>query len=117
MPGRGMAAHAAPAQAPAVGQRVLDAVHTPPFVIQHTVVDHAANGELWVLLDRVVLEVLVATVAVGEPTPGRIASPDPSQERQAHGRALDVERLVVLDHLDRLAGVEGGGGGGGLLPP
>ena len=43
---------------------MLDLTDAPAFLIQHLVVHHAADGELGVFLDGVVLEVLVAAVAV-----------------------------------------------------
>ena len=75
----------------------------PAFLVEHQVVDDAADRELGVLLDRIVLEVLVAAVAVDEVAPVRVARADAAAEPQAHRRALDVERLVVLDHAQRLA--------------
>ena len=86
---------------PAVGQRVLDRLHPPAFLVEHRVADDAADRQLAVLLDRVVLEVLVAAVAVEEVAPVGVARADAGHQRQVHRRALDVERLVVLDDRDR----------------
>src|SRR4051794_375972 len=105
-PGGGVAPDASPAQAAAVGQGVLDGLHSPAFLIEHPVVDDAANGQLRVLLDGIVLEVLVAAVAVGEVSPVGIALADASKKGEAHGRALHVERLVVLNGFHGRVGTE-----------
>ena len=56
-----------------------------------------------ILLDRIVLEVLVAAVAVDEMPPLRVPLADAAAQREAHRRAFDVERLVVLEDAQRLA--------------
>src|SRR5262249_31392128 len=66
----------------------------------------AADGELFVGFDRVVLEVLVAAVAVSDVTPVRVSLADAAAESQSHRGALDIERLVVLEHAQRLAHFE-----------
>ena len=50
---------------------MLDFADAPAFLVQHLVVDHAADGELGVLFDRIVLEVFVAAVAVDQVAPVR----------------------------------------------
>src|SRR6185369_4943868 len=56
--------HAAAAESSGIGEGVLDRLHSPPFLVEHAIVDDAADRQLAVLLDRVVLQVLVAAVAV-----------------------------------------------------
>ena len=99
-------AHVAAAQPAAVGQRVLDPADAPAFLIEHQVVHDAANGELGVLFDRIILQVLVAAVAVDEVRPVRVALADAAAQPKAHRRTLDVERLVVLEDAHRFADVE-----------
>src|ERR1700722_5853942 len=50
-----VSARVGPAQSPAVGERMLDLSDTPTLLIQHRVVDHAANCKFGGLLDRVIL--------------------------------------------------------------
>ena len=88
---------------------MLERRDSPTLVVEQAIRDHAADGELAVLLDRIVLEVLVAAVAVEEVDPVRIALADRREEREVDRGALDVERLVVLDHLDGEEGVDGRG--------
>ena len=77
---------------------MFDAADAPPLLVQHQVVDHAANRELCVLFDRIVFQVLVSTVAIGDVPPLGIAVADAATQSEAHGRALDVEGLIVLQH-------------------
>ncbi len=108
-PRRRAGAHVPAREPAAVGLRVLERLDPPTLVVEHPVGDHAPDRELAVLLDRVVLEVLVAAVAVEQIHPVRVALAERAQEREVHGSALDVERLVVLDHLDGEQGVDGCG--------
>src|SRR5262249_3995197 len=64
------------------------------------------DGELPVLLDGIVLEILVPSVAVRQEPPGGVALADAGEQGEAHGRALDVEGLVVLDDLHGREGIE-----------
>jgi hypothetical protein len=89
------------ALAAGVGQRVLDGIHSPALVVEERVVEDAADRELRIVLDRVALEVLVATFAVDKPDPVGIPPADPSAQRQPGGSGLDVEWFVVLDRADR----------------
>ena len=115
MPRRRISANVAAAQASAVRQRVLDASHAPAFLIEHQIVDDAADGQLAVFLNRIVFEVLVASVAVRDVPPRRITLADAAAQPEAHRRALDVERLVVFEDLDCLAGVDVARGAGDLF--
>ena len=94
---------------------MFDASDAPALLIQHQVVDDAADRELGILFDRIVLEVLVAAVPIGEVAPVRIPVADALAEQQAHRRAFDVERLVVLEHANRVLDIEILGGGVDLL--
>ena len=69
-----------------------------PSWYKHPIVDDAPNGELGVFLDRIILEILIAPVAVDEQSPFRIALANAGEQREVHRGAFDVERLVVLDH-------------------
>ena len=73
--GGGVGAGVAAAEAAGVGQRVLDRVHAPAFLVEHPVVEDAADGQFRVLLDRIVLEVLVAAVAVEQIIASRDSAP------------------------------------------
>src|SRR6202022_4581996 len=64
-----------------VGERVFDGVDAPSFLIEHPVVDDAPDRELAVLLDRIVLEVLIAAITVDEQQPIRIALANPGEQR------------------------------------
>src|SRR5712664_278242 len=96
--GAGIAAHAAAAVPAGVGERVLERVHAPSFLIKHAVIDNASDRQLAVRLDRIVLEIFIAAIAVEEQSPFGVARADRLEQRQVHGGALDVERFVVLDH-------------------
>ena len=71
-----------------------------PFLVQHRVVEHAADGQLGVVLDGIILEVLVAAVAVEQVLPLGIALANAPAQGQGHGGGLHVQRLVILDHAD-----------------
>ena len=94
----------------AEGQRVLDRFDAPAFLIQHAIVEHAADRQLGVDLDRIVLEVFIAAIAVDEILPVPIASPNSAAQCQKHSTSLDIERLVVLDDaygFERVDGIAG----------
>src|ERR1700687_789571 len=67
-----VASDTAAAIAARVGERVFDGVDAPSFLIEHPVVDDAPDRELAVLFDWIILEVLIAAVAVDEQQPLRI---------------------------------------------
>src|SRR5712664_1659433 len=96
--GAGIAAHAAAAVTPRVGERVFERVHAPSFLIKHAVIDDASDRQLAVRLDRIVLEIFIAAIAVDEQPPFGVACADRLEQRQVHGGTFDVERFVVLDH-------------------
>ena len=81
-------------------------MHAPPFLVQHGVVEHGANRQLWVLLDGIVLEVLVTSVAVQQVLPVWVALTDAAHECETHGPGLNVEGFVVLHDLDGLPPIE-----------
>ena len=85
---------------------MFDAADTPTFLVEHQVVDHAAEGQFRVFFDGIVLQVFVPAIAVHQIFPVRITRADAAAERQAHGRALDIERLVVLEHANRFGDVD-----------
>src|ERR1700733_5896729 len=60
------------AKSAAVSQGVFDLSHTPTLLVQHRVVDHAANRQLRILLNRVILEILAPAVAINQVAPIRI---------------------------------------------
>ena len=94
---------------------MLDRIDAPTLLVEHRVAHHAGDRQLVVLLQRVVLQVLVAAVAVDQQPPVRVARPNATQQRQTDRGALDVERLVVLDHLDRSQRIDRLGVGRDLL--
>src|SRR2546429_8705429 len=102
-----LGARVAAAQAAAVRERVFDAAHTPAFLVQHQVVHYAADGQFRVFLDRIILQIFVAAVAVDEEFPVRIARADAAAERQAHGSAFDIERFVVFEDADGFRDIDG----------
>src|SRR5256714_2048999 len=106
LPRAGVAADAAAAITARVGERVLDRVDSPTFLIEHSIVDDAANSKLAIRLDGVVLEILVAAIAVDQQTPLRIALTNAGEEGEIRGRTFDVERLAVLDHGHRSQGIQ-----------
>src|SRR6187397_3306758 len=57
------------AQSAAVSQRMLDPPHAPSFLIEHEIVDHAADGQLGILFNGIVLQVLVAAIAIEKESP------------------------------------------------
>src|SRR5207249_3267015 len=75
---RRVGARVAATQAAAVGQRMLDPPDAPAFLIEHQVVHHASNRQLRVFLDRIVLQVFVAAIAVDEVWPLGITRADPA---------------------------------------
>ena len=88
---------------------MLDRVDPPPFLVEHAVVDDAADRQLAVHLDRIIFEVFVAAIAVHDETPVGIAFPDSLEQRKVHRGAFDVERFVVLDDGNRTQWVERAG--------
>ena len=101
-------AGAGAAEAAGIGQGMLDGAQAPALLVEHAIVDDAANGQFRVLLDRVVLEVFVAAIAIQEELPVRIALADAAAERQGHGGRFDIERLVILDDPNGFKRVERG---------
>lgn len=100
--GGGVGADVTPAQAAGVGEGMLDATDSPAFVIQHQVVDDAADGQFRVFFDRIVLEVFVASIAVQQKMPVGIAIPDTAAQGEAHGGAFHIEGFVIFDRADGL---------------
>ncbi len=100
--GRSVGAHVTATLAATVGQGVLDLVDPPAFLVQHRVVEHAAYRQLRVGLDRIILEVLIAAIAVDQVLPVGVAFPDSAAQRQRHCGRLHVERLVILRGGDSL---------------
>ena len=74
-------ARVGPAKTAAVSERMLDLPDAPTFLIEHRIIDHAADGEFGILLDRIILEIFVSAVAVNQIAPVRIAL------RECRGRA------------------------------
>ena len=89
-----------------VRQRVLDRPDSPAFLVEHHIIEHAADRQLGVLFNRIVLQVFVPPVAVDDIFPVGIKSADTTAQRQAHHRRLHVERFVVFDHPNGIADVE-----------
>ena len=94
----------------AVSQRMLHRIDAPAFVVQQRIIQHAANGEFAVLFDRIVLHVLIATVAVRQIFPFRVPVADLATKSQSHRGRLHVQWLVVFNHLDSFAIVNRRGG-------
>ena len=69
---------------------MFDRVDAPAFLIEHAVVNNAADGELAIGLDRIILEILVAAVAIDEQSPLRISLANPCEERHVYCRTVDV---------------------------
>ena len=95
-----------PAQATGVGERMLDRADAPAFLIEHLVVNDAADRQLRIFVDRIILQVFVAAVAVDEMFPIRIFFSDATAKRNRHRGGLDIEYLVVLYDLNRLGDVD-----------
>src|SRR3954451_9548459 len=76
-PSTRVAAHASAAVPARVRDRMLDRLAAPTFLVEHAVVEDAADRQLAIHLDGIILEVLVATVAVHDETPVGIALADP----------------------------------------
>src|SRR5690348_5035350 len=71
--GARVAAHAAATIATLIRERVLDRLDATAFLIEHALVDDAANRQLAVRLDPAVLEILGAAIAVDEEAPLGVA--------------------------------------------
>ena len=85
---------------------MLDRADAPAFLIEHLVVDDAADRQFRIFVNRIILQVFVAAVAVDEIFPIRIFFADAATKRNRHRGGLDVEYLVVLDDLNRLSDVD-----------
>ena len=85
---------------------MLERADAPAFLIEHLVVDDAANGQLWIFLDGIILQVFVAAVAVEEVFPVGIFFADASAESDGHRGRLDVEYLVILNNLNCLGDID-----------
>jgi hypothetical protein len=57
---------------------MFDTSDSPTFLVQHQIANYAANCEFGILLDWVVLKVLIASIAVDQVTPVRVALPNPA---------------------------------------
>src|SRR5579871_5930116 len=90
------------AQAAAVRERVFDFANTPAFLIEHRIIDDAADGEFRVFLDGIILEVLVAAIAIKKVSPIRIPGADSATEGHGHGGGLDIEWFVVFNDTNGL---------------
>src|SRR5438477_5853988 len=91
MPARRVGAGIGAAQAAAVSKRVFDSTHAPAFLIKHLIVNYAPNREFRIFLDRIVLEIFVAAVAINQIAPLRVALPKAPAESHAHGGGFDVQ--------------------------
>src|ERR1700688_3729373 len=59
VPPRSVCACVRPAKSAAVSKRMFDLSHAPSFLIQHRVIDDAANGQLRILFNGIVLQILI----------------------------------------------------------
>ena len=91
----------ATALATAVGLRVFDRVDAPAFLIQHPIVQHAADRQLRIVLDRIILQVFVPAIAIDQVTPLGVPTPDLADGGQGDGGGLDIQWFVILDDSDR----------------
>src|SRR5271170_7471346 len=87
---------------------MLDLADTPTFLVEHWIVDDAADGEFGILLYWIVLQVFIAAIAVDQVQPVGIALTDATTEGNGHGSRFDVERLIVFEDANGLAYVEHG---------
>ena len=106
VPRRRIGARVRAAKTTAVSERVLDLSDAPALLVQHRIVDDAADGQFRVLLDRIILKILVAAIAVEQVAPLRVLRANAAKKRDGHGCRLNVESLVVFDDSDRLLHID-----------
>ena len=94
------------AKAAAVRERVLDLPYTPSLLIQHLVIDDAGDGEFRILLNRIVLQIFITTVAIDKVAPRWIAVADAAAKRDCHGCRFNIEWLVILDESNCVACIQ-----------
>src|ERR1051326_1244238 len=75
---RGVGSGVGTAQSTGIGQRVFDFPNTPSFLVKHGVVDDAADGQLGILVDGIIFEILVAAVAIHQVLPIGVALANPA---------------------------------------
>src|SRR6266404_4534297 len=109
MAGGRIGASVGTAQATRIGEGVLHLSHPPAFLVEEPIIDDAADCELRVLLDWVILQILIATIAIHQESPLRVPLSDPSAEGQRHRRRLKIECFVILDDANSLERIQTGG--------
>jgi hypothetical protein len=85
---------------------VLDGVDAPALLVEQRVAQHARQRQVRVF-EWIGLEVLVAAVAIEQISEAWVPLPDRAEQAKRRRRALDVERVVVLDDANRRAQVVG----------
>src|ERR1700691_4105913 len=79
---------------------MFDLPNAPAFLIKHLVIDYAANRQFGILFNRIILQVLVPSVAVNQVTPLRVMRPNAAAKRDSHGRGFDIQRFIVFNQTD-----------------
>src|ERR1700753_3417972 len=103
MMSRSISSRVNPAEPAPQGKRMLDFANAPTFLVEHLVVDHTTYGQFGVLFDRIVLEVLVAAIAIKQALPGGIALSNSTAKSDGHRGGLDIQGFVVFDDADGFA--------------
>jgi len=85
---------------------MLHFADTPTLLVEHWIIDHAADRQLAIFLDRVILQIFVDAIAIDQVSPIRVSLANSTAERHSHYGALDIERFVILDYADRFVRVE-----------
>ena len=89
-----------------IDQRMLDRMNSPTFLVEHQVVQDASDRKLGVILDGIVFEVFVPSIAIDQILPIRVPASDLFAKGQAHRGCLDIERLIVFGDMNRPSPIE-----------
>ena len=102
MPRWSICARVRAAKTTTVSKRVLYLSDPPALLVKHRIVDDTPDGQLGVLLDRIILKILVPTISIEEVEPLRVLRANAAKKRDGHRCRLNVEEFIVLDDSDRL---------------
>ena len=53
----------------AVDERMFNRIHSPAFLIKHSITQNTPDSQLWIFFDGVVLQVFVTTITVNQVLP------------------------------------------------
>src|SRR5688500_12566578 len=85
-----------------------DATDAPSFLVEHQILNDAANGQLGAFLDGILLQGFVATIPSDHVAPSRVTRANAAIESKSHGGAFYVEWLIIFHDADGVGVIEFG---------